>query len=141
MISNKRKQHIFAVASLMKEKAPLLGLDANEMYLLGYLHDIGYESDESATHNITGGNLLKQCGYKYFNEVYYHGNPFSNYSSKELDLLNYCDMHIDCNGSLVTFNERLEDIKSRHGENSSAYNNAKIVANNLLSKNFLSETK
>ena len=139
MISDKRKQHILAVARLMKEKAQLIGLDENEMFLLGFLHDIGYEIDESQSHNITGGNLLKQTGFKYYNEVYYHGNPFSEYSSKELDLLNYCDLHIDSNGSYVTFSERLDDIKNRHGENSSAYKNSKIVADKLISKKIFDE--
>lgn len=48
MITENREKHIFNVARLMKEKAPLLHLNEEEMFTLGILHDIGYEFDEKS---------------------------------------------------------------------------------------------
>lgn len=120
MINENRLNHIIGVARLMKEKAKILGLDEQEMFLLGMMHDVAYEFDESAEHNRTGGNLLKSQNYKYYNEVYYHGDINADYKSLELDLLNFCDMHVDGKGNVVSFEERLEDIKARRGEDSFA---------------------
>ena len=109
---------------------------AEEMFSLGYLHDIGYEFSEHSGHNYVGGQLLKSQNYKYFKEVLYHGIPDPEYSSNELDILNYADMHIDGKGNFVTFAERLNDIKNRYGEASNAYQNSCIVVKNLISKGF-----
>lgn len=41
-----------------------------EMFLLGYIHDIGYEfSTEQSEHPLAGGELLKEAEYKYWQEV------------------------------------------------------------------------
>ena len=50
------------VANLMKNEAKFLNLDENEMFLLGFLHDIGYEIDAN-NHEIAGGNFLKSQKY------------------------------------------------------------------------------
>lgn len=137
MINQDRQYHIFAVAILMKEKAKILHLNEQEMFTLGILHDIGYEFDQTETHNITGGNILKKQNYKYYKEVKYHGDPLTEYTSKELCLLNYCDMHINGKGKYVSFEERLEDIKLRRGENSLFYINAKKIIDKLIQSHFL----
>lgn len=139
MISENRTKHIIAVANLMREKAKLLNLNEDDMFLLGYLHDVGYFKDETLNHGQVGEIILTRNGYKYAKEILYHGNPNADYSSVELDLLNYCDMHIDGTGRLVSFEERLLDIKTRHGEDSLAYQNSKAVAEKLKQKHFLGE--
>ena len=123
----------------MREKAKLLNLNEDDMFLLGYLHDVGYFKDETLNHGQVGEIILTRNGYKYAKEILYHGNPNPDYSSVELDLLNYCDMHIDGTGRLVSFEERLLDIKTRHGEDSLAYQNSKAVAEKLKQKHFLGE--
>ena len=134
MIEQKRLNHIIGVARLMKEKAIYWGLDEQEMFSLGLLHDIGYEFGDVQNHPYLGGELLSKQGYKYYQEILNHGNPDSAYQSKALDLLNYADLHIDGNGNYVTMSNRLEDIKSRYGEDSIYYQNPKKVAAMLINK-------
>lgn len=137
MIDNDRLKHIFEVAKLMKEKAEIVGLDKEEMFALGMLHDIGYEFVENDDHNFVGFQILDKQNYKYANEVLYHGKPDSEYQSLALDLLNFADMHIDKSGEYVSYEKRLEDIKTRRGESSLAYINSKKVIDELKNKKFL----
>ena len=138
MMDKNRLNHIYKVAKLMEKKASKLNLNANEMFLLGLLHDVGYEIDKT-NHEFTGGEFLKTQNYKYANEVKYHGLPNCNYSSAALDLLNWCDMHINYRGEFVSFKTRLEDIASRHNENSQIYKNAEILIKELENNQKLKE--
>lgn len=131
MITEDRLKHILAVARLMKQKANELGLDPKEMFLLGFLHDIGYEFGEHANHAEIGGNMLNSIHYTYTNEIAFHGIVNCDFSSKELDLLNWCDMHTNGKGEYVTFEERLSDIKNRRGEDSDAYKDSEKIINSL----------
>ena len=83
--------------------------------------------------------MLKQQEYKYANEVLHHGKPNTGYSSPALDLLNFADMKTNKLGEYVSFEERLEDIKTRRGENSPHYINSKAIIEDLKSKNFKDE--
>ncbi len=139
MITEERTKHIMAVAQLMADNAEKVGLDKEEMYLLGYVHDIGYALGDAEEHHIKGGECLSKSTYKYYKEVLYHGKPVENYSSVALDLLNYADMHINKKGEYVTFEERLEDIAKRRGTNSPHYINCKKIIDGLNNKHFLSE--
>ena len=73
---------------------------------------------------------LKQNNYKYWQEVYYHGQIECEYKSLYLDILNKADMQIDKYGNDVGYDKRLEDIKMRYGENSQVY----IQCQNLINK-------
>ena len=137
MIDNDRLKHICEVAKLMKEKAEIVGLDKEEMFTLGMLHDIGYEFGEDNDHNFVGFQILDKHNYKYANEVLYHGKPDSEYQSLALDLLNFADMHIDKSGEYVSYEQRLEDIKTRRGESSLAYINSQKIIKELQNKKFL----
>ena len=138
-IDENRAKHILAVARLMSKKAKDFGLDEKEMFTLGYLHDIGYEFGESEEHHIVGYKMLKQQEYKYANEVLHHGKPNTGYSSPALDLLNFADMKTNKLGEYVSFEERLEDIKTRRGESSPHYINSKAIIEDLKNKNFKDE--
>lgn len=122
MISNDRKNHIWAVAEFLKNYAVKQNFpkqDIENLFTLGLLHDIGYEfcdSENYSNHNIIGGNLLKQQKFKLWKEVYYHGTPNSPYQSLYLDLLNWADMHIDHTGNFVSYEERLKEISSRYNK-------------------------
>jgi len=134
MIDEDRLKHILAVARLMKDNAEKLDLDKEEMFILGMLHDIGYEFGGSEMHHQVGAQILEKQNYKYYKEVLYHGKPNVNYSSPALDLLNFADMHINKKGEYVSFEDRLEDIKSRRGEDSPHYKNSKIIIDKLKEK-------
>lgn len=137
MIDLDKEKHIFAVARLMKDNAEKVGLNPEEMFTLGLLHDIGFEFGGSEEHHRVGYEILKSQNYKYAKEVLYHGMPTNEYSSVELDLLNFADMHINKKGEYVSFEDRLEDIKSRRGEDSPHYKNSKKIIQSLIDKNFI----
>ena len=130
MDENKLK-HSYAVANKMMEIGANKNLDdkqLEDLFLLGFLHDIGYNFGNKENHNIIGGNILKNSNYKYWQEVYYHGVADSPYQSLYLDILNTADLMIDKYGNDVGFDKRLEDIKTRYGIKSVQYQNSiKIV--------------
>ena len=69
-------------------------------------------------HKIVGRQKLKDNQYKYWKEVYYHGNLDCEYQSIFLGILNMADMQIDKYGNDIGYEKRLEDIKNRYGINS-----------------------
>ena len=134
-MNDDRLKHSISVGRKMVElgkKHNLTEEDLNNLFLLGYNHDIGYEFEKNGVdHNIIGGNLLKENGYKFWKEVYYHGNPDSEYNSLYLDILNEADMQIDKYGNDVGYDKRLEDIKERYGENSKPYICSKMIIDRI----------
>lgn len=82
-----RINHILAVANKMRKKAERFGVSPDDAYLVGYLHDVGYEYNCLA-HNKSGGSILEKNGFKYWKEIYYHGDTNPSYKSAMLNLLN-----------------------------------------------------
>lgn len=115
-MDNDRLKHSISVARKMKDIGKEYGLSEEklkELFVLGYNHDIGYEfCSNNIEHNIIGGDILKNNGYKYWQEVYYHGNPDAEFNSLFLKILNMADMQIDKYGNDVGYEKRLEDIKT-----------------------------
>ena len=105
---------------------------AEKMYVLGFVHDIGYIFG-SKGHAHAGGNLLDRCGFEYAQEVYLHGtgDPYPEQLSDELMLLQWCDMSVGPNGVRMTCVERLEDIGERYGLDSEQYLEAKMIIDRL----------
>lgn len=134
-MNNDRLKHSISVGRKMVEfgqKYNLSDKELTELFLLGYVHDIGYEyAENSIEHNIVGGNILKQSGYKYWKEVYYNGKSNSEYKSLYLAILNEADMQIDKYGNEVGFDKRLDDIKNRYGENSKPYLCSKQIIDSI----------
>ena len=60
-INRYKMAHIISVAERMREKADDFGLDGDEMYVLGFLHDIGYLHGR-AGHEEYGADLLLKFG-------------------------------------------------------------------------------
>ena len=120
-----RLKHSLSVARKMQEIAKEQNLSQEEIdicFTIGFNHDIGYEyTEKGINHNIIGGDLLKKTGFKYWKEIYYHGDINPNYNSLYLDILNQADMQIDKYGNDVGYDKRLEDIKRRYGEESHVY--------------------
>lgn len=136
MFKGCRAYHSLAVAKLMYDKA--LQLTGNEFYAkkmfhLGMIHDIGYQfTENNKEHAKVGGSFLKAEGYEFWEAVYEHGNPEIQNLSTELDLLNWADMHVDGNGNMVSFEERLKDIATRYGEDTDEYRYAKAVIDHIV---------
>ena len=63
----------------------------------------------------------------------------NEYSSKFLDILNCADMQIDKFGNDVGFDARLNDIKSRYGEDSIVYKRCLEMVKYFKEKNLVNE--
>lgn len=59
MFDSNRAAHCRGVAILMRRLAPALGLDANRMTFLGWIHDLGYLTGQADTHAPDLGHLLE----------------------------------------------------------------------------------
>lgn len=137
MIDEDRLKHSLAVARKMVEIGKIYNMSEKqlqELFVLGVNHDIGYEFGDNFNHNEIGGNILKENGYKYWKEIYYHGKININFNSQYLNILNIADMQINKYGEDVGFTERLEDIKKRYGEDSITYKNAEALIMKLRSE-------
>ena len=138
-----RSLHSLEVAKKMVAIGKSKGLkisDLNDLFTLGIVHDIGYEFGLGNEHQKLGGLVLKENGYRYWQEVYYHGLIQNEYSSLFLDILNQADMQIDKKGKDVGYSGRLEDIKSRYKEDSKVYASCVELVNFIMANNS-NETK
>lgn len=136
MITENRWKHILGVARKCKEFAckfkPNDGKFAEDMFLLGLLHDMGYEFMESnAGHAAIGGEILKRNNYKYWQEVFLHGDETVEGMSDELFILNSADMSTGPSGESFTFEERLAEIAARFGKEADAYKKCVIEVEKL----------
>ena len=133
-----RLKHSIAVARKMVEIAKKLNLNEEEIkncFIIGYNHDVGYEfTINGINHNIIGGELLKNSNFKYWREIYYHGEINNEYHSIYLDILNQADMHIDKYGNDVGYDKRLEDVLNRYGEDSEVYKKCYMLVKNIKNK-------
>ena len=132
-ISDNKLKHSIAVGRYMQKYAterllnPELG---KEWFLIGYLHDIGEEfTNKKEEHNKVGCTLLKEQKYKYWKEVYYHGDPKTPYISPALLVLNLAELCVGSDGKVVGIDTKLNKIKEKFGEDSIQYKNTKALAN------------
>ena len=136
MITQNRWQHILGVARKAKILANKLKPNnvqyAEDMFLLGIMHDLGYEFIESNTsHAAIGGEILKRNNYRYWQEVSLHGDETVENMSDELFILNCADMSTGPNGEDFTFDERLKEIAARFGKDTDAYKKCVIEVEKL----------
>lgn len=118
-----RMKHSMAVAKKMKiivaENEHVYMISPDEAFILGILHDIGYEfSEKQQEHANKGGMILKEQGYRFWKEIFYHGTPQKEYDSAELWLLNFVDMITGPKGESMTISHRISDIADRYGKGS-----------------------
>lgn len=116
MFDSNRAAHCRGVAILMRRLAPALGLDANRMTLLGWIHDLGYLTGRADMHAPDLGRLLESEGYEYAGAVARHGTDCIDYGNPVDVLLNIADMSVNGSGLLVSFDERVRDVVDRWGE-------------------------
>jgi len=133
MIDDKRLLHCGHVAEKMFQSAA--GNMKRDMYTLGLLHDIGYLYIGGG-HAAAGGVLMRNVGYEYWKEVYYHGTPTDEYSSDALDLLNDCNLRTGPEGEDMTYQEKLAFLSEKYGEDSEEHKKAKILIQQLKEKGY-----
>lgn len=138
--------HSLHVAYYMRANAERMGLDPDEMFICGLLHDIGYTAiNEDERHELIGSEMLRKIGVKdnIIHAIKLHGYSIDKvieiYGKEALTaeyyLLTEADGHIDSKGNYVSYEERLEDTKSRYGEDSYEYKNSLECYNSLKSRN------
>lgn len=130
MISANRLIHMNGVAKYMHSHASEYGLDKDKMFLLGYLHDIGYYQ-EKEDHDKSGADLVEKIDMGTAKSIRYHSmTPYEYMAAhnckesdipKELILLWEADMSIGSNGKNVGFTKRLQSIGDRYGTDSIVY--------------------
>lgn len=132
-MSVSRLRHSLAVARQMYEATlPEGQAQAEAMFVLGLLHDIGHEfCGEHMQHAAIGGRILENMGYPYWREVFHHGDPETTYDTPALRLLNRADMQTNAEGDRVSVDERLADIEERYGASSFQYQTARRLAESL----------
>lgn len=137
-ISDNKLKHCVEVARVMHELIKVRhpgeygDLLAQDMFILGLLHDIGYEyTNDREVHNKVGGLILRRQDYKYWREIYKHGEANSDYDSSALRILNTADLLVDSKGNRVGVEERLEGIKGKYGVSSKQYNGACKLAKKI----------
>ena len=126
MIQENRWNHILGVARRAKDLAAKLQPDnpqyAEDMFLLGILHDFAYEF-RGKGHALAGGEILKRNGYRYWREVSEHGHVENVNLTDELFILDCADMTTSPSGENMSFEQRAEEIAMRFGSDSEAYLN------------------
>ena len=140
-INRFKMAHCIGVAEYMRENAEKYGLNPDEMYTIGLLHDIGYLNGR-AGHEETGLAILKGIGLpensKSAFAISQHGKNLYQVEEDnkamyndgllkgcpEIVLLCEADMSIDARGFNVGFEERLKDIGTRYGFDHIAYQTA-----------------
>lgn len=135
-IDDNRLFHLRGVAQRCYDIGLKLGFTENrsrELYVLGFLHDIGYRYSVYQTeHEAIGGELLRSLQYKDSEIISQHGDPSVQTMSLELLILNIADMQTSRDGNPTDFNSRLSDIKERYGEKSPQYNKASQLTTRIL---------
>lgn len=140
MITEDRIKHMLSVArkcySLAKEEYHLSEEGARVYFVMGLLHDIGYEfCEENSKHSEVGYDMLKILSvYPYafinmINAIKNHGDPNNVDTDTFLnEILNKADLLVDAKGNNVTIEERLLDIGNRYGYDSKNYLDARKMA-------------
>lgn len=143
-INKYKMAHCIGVAEYMRENAPKYGLDADAMYVVGLLHDIGYLNGRRG-HEQAGEEILKKIGINedtlfavanhgknlYEVEAEFQANGGANLLAQcpELVLMCEADMSINARGYRVGFDKRLEDIANRYGNDGIEYATASATVN------------
>lgn len=136
-----RYRHCYSVGKKMYQYAKeVLHWDektCQEMFVLGNIHDIGYEIDPDAFgHDEVLANIMSD-NYKYSNEIRYHSYLQTHYDSPAMRLLYFGDMTVDGMGNWCTFEERLKDLANRYGKKSEVYIESYKIAEYLKSMGFI----
>ena len=134
LLTSQRALHCRGVALFMYEYAPVLGLDARESALCGWLHDFGYLFGDNRTHAESCGLLLEQVGYRDWRQVARHGVP-QGLSTPLGVLLNIADMWVSPQGERIGFDSRLSDVADRYGADSPQYKECSTMVSALRKAN------
>ncbi len=138
-ITEPRMKHIVAVARKCYQIAKAMNLPEDEcrrMWMMGYLHDVGFEfSEVPEEHTKIGADMLELIeGFRcsdVWQSIYRHGIHSEGEESTCWKILTMADLHVDSEGKEVTPKERLIDIETRYGKDSERYKEAYLICTQL----------
>ena len=123
--------HSYGVAEKMYQLALAAGKSesvAKDMWLLGFLHDVGKRFGTQENHEVIGGMMLSNNNYEYYDIITRHGDTLDKNMPWELKMLRTADLSVEPHGNDVGIKDRVEDIKKRYGSDSLKYSITKEVA-------------
>lgn len=132
-ITSNRLEHSIAVARkcymLAKTEYEMSEEEARKMFLMGFIHDMGYEfANNSTQHPNVMGNILDSMSSKDWHEILFaiqtHGKPQKFIGTPEQAILNEADLTVNHTGETVSFEERCASVRKCYGENSHQYYNS-----------------
>ena len=132
MIDENRIQHMLGVARRCYALAKDAGYSekiCRNMWLMGLLHDVGYEFGEPKDHAKVGAEMFE--GLQAYPDFWHICNAIKRHGVSEkqerygnslyLSILNEADMTVDHKGLNCSYEERLSDIAQRYGKDSDPY--------------------
>lgn len=126
-----RLKHVMGVAEKMRKYAPKFGVKPEDAFVLGTLHDICHEFEPDSkkqNHNHKGALVLRNQGYIYWKEVYYHGAPQYKFDFPMLRLLNFADMTTGPAGEDMTVREKIMKTIEKYGKDSQQANDMRQMS-------------
>jgi len=111
---------------------------AEDMYVLGLLHDVGraFSDEDKVLHEYKGASMLERVGYKYWREIMNHGNPDSIYESVELGILKHADLTVNKEGDDVGVIDRMMDVADRYGLDSIQFEMTRKMVENKFKNGY-----
>lgn len=135
MISEDRLKHIIGVARRCYELATEKNWDNDaciKMFIIGFLHDIGYEFSDNRGHAEAGADMLNTIDFPSAVIIRKHGRPLPiERQPAELRILNQADIETSATGEKVSAEQRLQDVESRYGRESIQYKNMEKLCKEL----------
>lgn len=138
-ISEDKLHHILGVARKCYKLAKEAGYNeqfCRKMFMIGWLHDVGYEfTDIASEHNETGVKMISTLSndltddsfHSVLSAVESHGR-YQEEKSNEWRILNMADLTVDRKGRDINVHARLSDIEQRYGSESKQYIRACAIA-------------
>ena len=105
--------HSLNVANFMKAWAPKLGLNPDDAWVIGWLHDVGY-TEVVEGHNEYGAHMLGKFSTELAHYISVHDANAVIQDDMEF-LLHLADFVVDETGKHVGINERIKSINLRNG--------------------------
>lgn len=123
VLTDQRLSHMHGVAEYMYKHAQDYGLDPDEMYVLGLLHDIGYIRNPEDPAE-AGAEILGESGYRNAYTILCQNKKLTDDDADnlKLQLLIEADLKTDVNGKETDYSKKLESIAELYGKDSSQYN-------------------
>lgn len=128
-LTDDRLRHMREVARLLVDLADIAKITytvpRDAIFLIGLLHDVGYEySLEQAHHPKIGADMVKHLNPMLAHYVGLHGDPRIKQNEPILALLNIADLATGPAGEHLTIEARLANIARRYGEHSQQHTDA-----------------